>query len=379
MNKIQELIKEYKLQRKEIVFLDIFDPMPINSGGDWYRYQILSGLSEDNNVIEYYTKHIDGKKGYCPQDVKFERKFLENGKQWTRFWNILSPKMNMIKPDLLFNKSSINNIKADIVFTIAECYHIARHISKINRNAPIILVMHNIEWKYLKDIGSSFYIPMRFYENRIMSNVDGIISISTKEAEYAAKYIDYNKVFHIPPKTYPLFTPDGEKYNYGNDKFNLLFYGSLDREQNVYALKFIKNELIPAMKEEGIIEKVRVNIFGSGVPPKFLNLEKDKDINFLGTVDDPSKYIRGADLVLVPLKNSAGIKIRIIETLGCNKPIIATPEAVENLSNELKEKIFIKSDIRGFIDVIKTSIAPEFSGPIIFDSISNEKITAKSK
>ena len=37
MNEIQELIKRYELQRKEIVFLDIFDPMPINSGGDWYK------------------------------------------------------------------------------------------------------------------------------------------------------------------------------------------------------------------------------------------------------------------------------------------------------------------------------------------------------
>ena len=100
-----------------------------------------------------------GKKGICPQDVKFERKFLENGKQWTRFWNILSPKMNMIKPDLLFNKSSINNIKADIVFTIAECYHIARHISKINRNAPIILVMHNIRVEIFERYRIFFLYP----------------------------------------------------------------------------------------------------------------------------------------------------------------------------------------------------------------------------
>ena len=213
----------------------------------------------------------------------------------------------------------------------------------------------------------------------IMANVDGIISISTKEAEYAAKYIDCNNVFHIPPKTYPLFTPDGEKHNYGNDKFNLLFYGSLDREQNIYALKFMKNKLIPTMKEEGIIEKVRVNIFGSGTPPEYLDLEYDNDINFLGTVDDPSKYIRGADLVLVPLKNSAGIKIRIIETLGCNKPIIATPEAVENLSNELKDRIYVKNDVKGFIDIIKTSIALEFPESIVLNQGSNEKITAKSK
>ena len=102
-----------------------------------------------------------------------------------------------------------------------------------------------------------------------------------------------------------------------------------------------------------------MNIFGSGSPPKSLNLEKDNDINFLGTVADPSKYIRGADIVLVPLKNSAGIKIRIIESLGCHKHIIATSEAVENLPNNLKEEIYIKDDAKGFLDVIKSFIIVE--------------------
>lgn len=378
MTGIQNLIEKYELQGKKIAFFDIYDPIPVNSGGDWYRHQILGDLSENNEVTEYYTKYIPEKKGYYPPDIKFKRKFLENGKIWTKLWNILSDKMGMIKPDLLFNKSYINNIEADIVFTIAECYHIGKYVSKINNNAPIIFVMHNIEWKYLKNIKSPFYIPMKFYENHIMANVDGIISISTNEAEYASNYITNDKIFHVPPKTYSLFTPKGEKYNYGADKFNLLFYGSLDREQNIDAVKFIKNKLIPIMKKEKIMEKVRVNIFGSGDPPKFLDLKDDKDINFLGTVDDPSKYIRGADLVLVPLKNSAGIKIRIIEALGCHKPIIATPEAAENLSNELKERIHIKNDSRGFMDLIKASITPETNDPFVFTPEANDSFVFNS-
>ena len=356
MTEIQSLIKEYDVHKKKIAFFEIYDPIPINSGGDWYRHQILSDLSKNNEVIEYYTKKTNGKNGYFPQNVNFKRIFLENGDKFNKFWGKISPKIQMIKPDLLFNHSQLKNIEADIIFTIVECYHIARYISKINNNAPIVLVMANIEWKYLKNIGSNFYLPMKYYENYVLSKVDAVITISAKEAEYAHNYTD-NNIYHVSPKIHHLFTPQGERYDYGNDKLNLLFYGSLDREQNIYALNFIKKELITLMKKEKIMDKVRVNIFGFGTPPKSLNLEKDRDINFLGTVEDPSEYIRGADIVLVPLKNSSGIKIRIIESLGCHKHIIATSEAVKNLPKDLKENIYIKEDANGFLDIIKSFIA----------------------
>jgi hypothetical protein len=355
MTEIQSLIKKYNIQHKKIAFFVIYDTIPVNSGGDWYSYQILSDLSENNEVVEYYTKKSNGKEGYFPSNVNFKRIFLENGKKFNKFWSKVSPKIEMIKPDLLFKNSHLSYIDADIIFTIVECYHIARYISKINNNAPIVLVMQNIEWKYLKNIDSYLYLPMKYYENYVLTKVDAVISISAKGAEYASNYTN-NNIFHVPPKIHHLFTPEGEKYEYGNDKLNLLFYGSLDREQNIYALNFIKKELIPLMKKERIMDKVRVNIFGSGNPPKALDLENDNDINFLGTVEDPSKYIRGSDIVIVPLKNSAGIKIRIIESLGCHKHVIATSEAVENLSSKIKKDIYIKNNAEGFLDIIKAFI-----------------------
>ena len=79
-----------------------------------------------------------------------------------------------------------------------------------------------------------------------------------------------------------------------------------------------------------------MNIFGSGVPPISINLQNNRDINFLGTVKNPGDYVRGADVVIVPLKNSAGIKIRILESLACKKFIIASPEAIEGLPTEMQ-------------------------------------------
>jgi len=350
---------------KKIAFFDIYDPIPINSGGDWYRYQLLTDLDKDNEVTEYFTTIVKNKGGYTPLDFQFERVFISGNEKWLNLVGSISPKVKMIRPELRLLTSEINKIKTDLILTIVECYHIAKQVSKNNNNAPIIIVMHNVEWKYLKGIGSPFYIPMKYYENFVLSKADAVISISANGAKYASHYSKSNKIFHIPPQTDLIFHPEGEKYCYGDDKFNLLFYGSLDREQNVHAVKFIKNELIPLLEKENLMEKVRMNIFGSGIPPKYLELETDVNINFLGTVDDPGKYIRGADLVLVPLKNSSGIKFRIIESLSCGKPIIATPEAVENLPDDLKVNIHIQKNVHDFVDVIKKFISPEPVATII--------------
>ncbi|GAG67382.1 unnamed protein product [marine sediment metagenome] len=149
-----------------------------------------------------------------------------------------------------------------------------------------------------------------------------------------------------------IFKPDGPTYDFGDDKFNLLFYGSLDRPMNIEALKFIKYSLIPLLKKMHLLDRVRVNVFGSSIPPTSLKLKQDKNINYLGPVNDPGKYIRGADLVIVPVINPGGVKIRVLETLFCGKPVIVTPEASVGLPDEFKKFLHVEKDVNGFLRVI---------------------------
>ncbi|MDO5836066.1 MAG: hypothetical protein Q4P17_06115, partial [Methanobacterium sp.] len=197
MVQIQEFIAKFNINQKKIVFCDIFDPIPINSGGDWYRYYLLDELSLENNLIHIYTNIIN-KKGYNPKKINFQRKHLKGGTILNSIFKKISPKIELIKPEFLWNKSELKNIEADIIFTIVETYHIAKYLSKRN-HAPIILIMHNLEWEYLKNIGSKFYMPMKCYENYVIKKVDGIIAISSHEMEYVTKKTE-SEIFHIPPK-----------------------------------------------------------------------------------------------------------------------------------------------------------------------------------
>jgi glycosyltransferase involved in cell wall biosynthesis len=125
----------------------------------------------------------------------------------------------------------------------------------------------------------------------------------------------------------------------------------LDRQQNKAALTFIKNELIPAFAQQRLDGAIKVHVFGSGKIPN--GLLSGTDINFVGAVSDPGLYIRGADVIIVPIRNASGLKLRMIESLACGKPVVATPEAVEGLPPELRAMIYVADTADGFVETLK--------------------------
>lgn len=327
----------------KIISIGSYNPLPINSGVDSYYYHLLNSLGKDNWVLHCYTLKLKSEKGYYPSNINFQTGYIKS--KFSKKIERLPRNFRLIRPDLLIDRTSISGLEADLVMCCTFNYHIGKYISKKNKS-PLILIKHNIEWEYLKSNGSLFYIPMKIYENNMLTKVDAITTISLRDHEYVSRNVSRERVFYVPPKVNSdIFKPEGSHHDFGSNKFNLLFYGSLDREQNITALQFIKNELISALKKEGLMQFVRINVFGSGKPPESLNLKNCKDINYFGAVEDPGRFIRGSDLVILPLKNIGGIKIRIVESFLCNKPAIATPEAAAGLPDELKRMVYIEAKL----------------------------------
>ncbi len=330
----------------KIVFIDIYRRIPISSGGDWWMFQLLAGLARNNSVSMFYTSEKSSAEGHLPEDISFETYFLQSRVKWGR----VSTWLDIIRPDALWDKAPIRDIEADCVFTLIYGYHIAAYIASKN-DAPLVLVMHNVEWQYVKSIGSLLYLPIRPFENWILSRVDAVVTISPQDCGYAVKHAS-RRVFYIPPQPDAhVFSRDGARYDYGGDFFNVVFYGSLDRHQNRVALTFIANELVPALARERSNGAFKVHVFGSGKAPE--DLLSGAGINFIGAVSDPGLYIRGADAIIIPIKNASGIKLRAVESLACGKPVVATPEAVQGLPEELRAMTYVAGTADEFVEVLK--------------------------
>lgn len=345
----------------KFIFLGLYNPLPINSGIDWYYVQILNDLGRNNNVSYFYTVESKCDTGFIPEECFFSTKLLKSKLRWA----LISKKLEMLKIEFFLFDSGIGNVYADAIFCNVINFHIAKNLSR-KADIPIILIMVDIEWQYLKSNNSVLYPLMKVYEHYVMKHVNAIVTISPSDYKYAIQFMPKDRVFYIPPKVNTkIFNPLGKVQKYGDDKFNLLFYGSLDRDQNIYAVDFIVNQLIPHLKKCGLMDKIRVNIFGSGDPKKIACLPNE-DINFIGTVKNPGDYIRGADLVIVPVKNTGGMKIRILESLACGKPIISAPEALQGLPDNIKKFVTIGSSVEDFATHIENKIKNNNCQPFKF-------------
>jgi len=331
----------------KFIFVDIFNPIPINSGGDWYKYYLLNQLSEEHEVHGFYTYNEPNKKGFSPIKLNFTLKLVPKKIKWSNFFSIF----NILRPEYLFLEPNIKSDSIDAIFTNIYCYHIALKISK--KKIPIILIMHNVEWKYFKDNGSLIWIFLFLYESYITKKQKYIITISPTDYAYVKKIAKKSHIFYFPPHIdNNQFNEYGDSFEYGKDKFNILFYGSMNRPQNIIGLKFILRKLIPFFIKKDLMKKIRINIIGSGYPPKELNIENNLNINYLGLVEDLGFYIRGADIIIVPLKNSAGMKIRLLESFACGKTIIASSEAIAGIPKELKKFFLTANTPQEYYDII---------------------------
>jgi glycosyltransferase involved in cell wall biosynthesis len=342
----------------KIAYLGVFQHLPANSGNDWYTLQLLTDLMETAEVHLYHTQEVDDKQGYMPEKVAITQESIATKIRWGRISqrSRISQRLAQLRPEMLLDKSAVEHVKADIVFARVYSFHIARHVAKAN-NAPIVLVMHNVEWEYLKHTGYSplVYVPARLYENYVVKQADAVTALSPRDCARATAITSAEKVFYVPYEpNCEIFGSNRARHDYRKDKLNVLFFGSLDRHHNIEALKFVKSELIPKLKERRLFNSTRINVFGSGDPPKHLDLENDPEINYLGPVESPGPYIRGSDVVIVPVRNSSGVKTRVLEALSCNKPVIAFSEATFGLEDESLGGITVADTAEGFVEALKS-------------------------
>ena len=55
-------------------------------------------------------------------------------------------------------------------------------------------------------------------------------------------------------------------------------------------------------------------------------------MRFAGAVEDLAPWYAGADVVVVPLREGAGTRIKVLEAFAHRRPVVATPAAVAGLA-----------------------------------------------
>jgi glycosyltransferase involved in cell wall biosynthesis len=233
-------------------------------------------------------------------------------------------------------------------------------------HTPLVIDEHNFEAEYTKAVKRSATIQLysRWLESNVLKLAQHLLTVSEEDKRNISRVygISSHKTTVIPNGVdFARFNPsDFRKTKMRselrlNDKFVLVFHGSLDYGPNREAVTKIIDFILPQLQR--IVPNSFFLIVGRN-PPQF-NYD-NRLLKFTGFVPNLNDYLAACDLAIVPIQTGGGTKMKLLDYLAMGMPIVATRKAVEGLpvennvhallSDEVDEK-FIENVLTLYNDV----------------------------
>ena len=164
---------------------------------------------------------------------------------------------------------------------------------------------------------------MRFAEYVAAITANSVITHSSLEAEVLRKQVPATKVHVVPwtvaakPTTVPFAQRQG-----------IAFIGGYDHEPNLDAARWLISEIMPLVRQRK--PEIVCSLIGSAMPDELRRMCGNGVVPE-GHVDDLAAVFDRVRLTVAPLTFGAGIKGKVIESLGAGVPCVCTPIAAEGL------------------------------------------------
>jgi len=209
----------------------------------------------------------------------------------------------------------------------------------------IIYWSHNIDYIDFKNVAIEtnnlarkifYYIIYKKLEKLELDYIrkfTKIVSVAKHETNILKKINPMASVYWIPPML-PEPKPMESNKEYfskidkkiANYKYKILFTGNLKRSSNFVSAIWFANKVFPIIRKK--LNACFV-IVGREPSKEIINLvKKNKDIFLFPNALSLQPFYEISDLVVVPLFNPAGIKLKLIEALKYKKKVVARPEAL---------------------------------------------------
>ncbi|GAA1193249.1 glycosyltransferase [Pseudonocardia alaniniphila] len=113
---------------------------------------------------------------------------------------------------------------------------------------------------------------------------------------------------------------------------DLLFVGNLSYQPNVDAATALVEQVQPRVRERTGLP-ITVSVVGHhGGDPRILSLSRHPGVMVRGFVNDLTELYARASVVVAPLTDAAGTRIKLLEAFAHTVPVVATPAAAAGLA-----------------------------------------------
>lgn len=220
-------------------------------------------------------------------------------------------------------------------------------LKKVFPKAKIIIIEHDVsflgfERKYKNASGikkilyKSEYNRLKNYELKMTKKFDHVITLNLKDSKLLGlgdkvKVIaPFINQFGIEPKQHK--------------GFNIMFWGAMNRNENEDAVIYFIEKIWNSIDKED----TKFYIVGSK-PSERIKSFSSENVIVTGFVKDPKEYFEVMDVSVIPLRLGAGIKIKVLESLANNIPVITTSVGAEGIGITNGVDGFVTDDVNKFV------------------------------
>ncbi len=255
--------------------------------------------------------------------------------------------------------------------------HYLEDIRKVTKTKVVLRaqnVEHRVWYEYIRKLRNPLirqYLKVETrklerFERQMAGKVDGIMALTTTDAEYFRRIAGRRKIAAIAlgvDFTGISFTSDG-----GNYKNFPVFYhlGSMDWRPNIQGLTWFVEEVLPLVIKANA--NIRICIAGRNMPEWFFS-RSSSNLKVDGVVEDAKKYQEDKQIMIVPLLSGSGIRFKILEGMSLGKTIITTSVGAQGIIAVDDESILIADDPDQFASqIIRCASSASFCREIGFNA-----------
>ena len=131
----------------------------------------------------------------------------------------------------------------------------------------------------------------------------------------------------------------------------LIFIGTFGYQPNLNAAYFLIDKIYPLLRN--IYPECQLLLVGKDQPKKLLKTAKKyPNIICTATVPDVKPYLAASSVVVTPLFEGSGTRLKILEAFAAGKPVVSTTKGVEGINAKDGEHLLIRDDVEGIVSAI---------------------------
>jgi len=199
---------------------------------------------------------------------------------------------------------------------------------------PLLYDAHNCEWRLLAKRATAEPAPLKYFvsweakslrriEARVLSAVDAVLAVSDGDRKNLQTLAGAEKPIYVLPNLV-----DVDHYSKPRECAPeagvILVPGKWDWRPNAIGLNWFCDRVLPVLHRSDTASALRIVVAGQMTQAMAARLDKLEGVVAVRNPPDMTPYFAAATVIAAPVLVSSGTRLRMIEAMASQRPIVTT-------------------------------------------------------